>query len=185
MFYIVTNILSFTILPLLGFLFYILGINFKDGYNKRIIVLFSGFLIVFHGSIQVLFNIIYKYGGIEALINKNTYGSFIGSLLTLKISFIYLGILNIMLLILLDVLVFKYIQVCGKSFWNSTFLVCINSGLICSFFDKIFFRGSYDFILIFNGFLIDIKDIYLFLACILFLCEVILNENTNIIITKQ
>lgn len=172
-------------MPLFGFLFYILGLNFKNGYSKKFILLFSVFLIVFHESLQVILDIAYKYGGTQSLINKNSYGSFVGDLLTIKISFLWLGALNIVLLIVLDAMVLKYIQVCGKSFWNSTFLVCINSGLICSFFDKVFFKGSYDFILILNGILIDIKDIYLFLACILLLCEMILNEKANILITKE
>lgn len=95
-----------------------------------------------------------------------------------------IGILIFINLVILLFLVTYYLYILEFNALNSKIRACMFitiAGAICSLLDKIFWGGSLDFI-VFFGYIIDLKDIYLYtgvlLGIILFIHEyVIMKRN--------
>lgn len=185
---IIKNTLLYICLPFIGVIFYVLGNRFKNGVkNKQIYIL--AFIFLDQGIKLFLGYLInvkkYIINSSYIFLQKNEYGSFLGSILGKKSNIIYLIILNVVLIYLIICIYKIHINKYGKSFWSDMFFIFMDAGLICSLIDKVFFGGSLDYMNICNIILVDIKDIYFVLSMVLLLCEVILNEKVDILLNKN
>ena len=118
--------------------------------------------IVFKSKNLSSINLIKDYFSITPHINDQ--GSFIASRFDVNLPFIFFIVLNLIILIFVFELYNFRVQ-SGKinSIEQMTFIL-IFSGGFCSLIDKIFWRGSLDFLHIHNLFIADIKDIYITLG---------------------
>lgn len=96
-------------------------------------------------------------------LNTNSMSLFNGLVLDLNISLQNLIILNLVLLILMIPIYLYLRSINFKNLFLYSILVFLVSGGISSTLDRVFWGGSLDFILISN-YIIDFKDIYLFLS---------------------
>lgn len=94
-------------------------------------------------------------------LNRHSMSLFNGLLVDLNLSLKSLIIMNIVLLIS-TIPIYLYLKsIDFKNIFLCTILILLVSGTIASTIDRLLWRGSLDFILIFN-YIIDFKDIYLF-----------------------
>lgn len=109
--------------------------------------------------------------GLEVYLNQDV-SIFNGEFLNMDLSMGLLTLLNLVLLLVL-VSVYQYLQLIHltkKSVYLA--LLFFLSATVCSTIDRVFWGGSLDFI-VFMGWIIDFKDIYLGLGAIIVLISVI------------
>lgn len=112
------------------------------------------------------FRFLYGKLGFEVYLNKY-YMSIFNSNLGLNLSTLILTFINLITLIFL---VSFYLYIIKSNSLNKVLrlsLILIISANICSIIDKVFWGGSLDFI-VFFGYIIDIKDILLYLGVLSF-----------------
>lgn len=112
------------------------------------------------------FRLLYGKLGFEVYLNKY-YMSIFNSNLGLNLSTLILTFINLIILIFL---VSFYLYIIKTNSLNKVLrlsLILIISANICSIIDKVFWGGSLDFI-VFFGYIIDIKDILLYLGVLSF-----------------
>lgn len=104
--------------------------------------------------------------GFKVLLNSEHSSVFNSTFLNLNVSTLTLILLNIFICLFLISLFkyFKYINVKNNAVYIS--LILFLSGCICSTIDRIVLGGSLDY-LILLGYIIDLKDVYLFLGSII------------------
>lgn len=112
---------------------------------------------------DVTFSMFNGFLTFKPFLNTNSMSLFNGLLLDLDISLQKLIIVNFILLVLM-VPIYLYLRsIDFKNLFLYSILVFLVSGGIASTLDRVIWGGSLDFILIFN-YIIDFKDIYLFLS---------------------
>lgn len=84
----------------------------------------------------------------------------------LGLSFKVLISLNILAVIFMPIFYYYYRKKEHINVYSDYAILFIWVGSICSFFDKLIFQGSLDYILISNT-ILDLKDLYLFMGCVL------------------
>ncbi|MGH4138354.1 signal peptidase II [Clostridium sp.] len=133
-------------------------------------------LIVYTFLSNIKFNIFNNFFGFKVLLNSNHLSVFNNNFMNLRISINVLIILNILICLFLISLFkyFKHIKIKSEAIYIS--LILFIAGGVSSAIDKIFWGGSLDYI-IFLGYIIDLKDIYLFLGS--FITLVVLAKNLD------
>lgn len=171
------NLILFLFLPSVGIVFYYLGNKFREGVKKSFLNLVIIFFILLDQLIKLIcFNI--KKVGIVPV--KNEVYSTFNQIFNMNISILSLIVINL-ILIAISIWGYKiHVKAYGKSLWSDLFIVFICSGLICSLLDKVFWKGSIDFIHFSNLIIFDFKDVYLIMSIFLLIFEMILNENIDI-----
>ncbi|WP_143147012.1 hypothetical protein [Hathewaya proteolytica] len=159
-----------------------MGTILRQGYSNKKIGISTFILVAIHDITQLYLNITYSQNSQNVL--RNYHNSFIGNLMDIYINVYWLIIINILIAIIMNLFIYYYIDSVGKSFWSCSFKVCINSALLCSLTDKIIFKGSIDFLLLMDVYMVDIKDIYMIISVVLLLCEIILNDREVVVTTK-
>lgn len=133
-------------------------------------------LMVYTFLSNIKFNILNNFFGFKVLLNSNHLSVFNSDFMNLRISINILIILNILICLFLISLFkyFKHIKIKTKAIYIS--LIFFIAGAVSSAIDKIFWGGSLDYI-IFSGYIIDLKDIYLFLGS--FIAVIIVAKNLD------
>ncbi len=93
---------------------------------------------------------------------QNTNLNWIASILEYKTPLILMLVMQIFFLTVI-ILLYRYcsfLWIQGKKFQDGMLLFYI-SGLTCSFIDVVFWGGSLDFLMLFDWFIFDLKDVYL------------------------
>lgn len=94
----------------------------------------------------------------------NTYGSYIGSLLGVKIPDLVYLVCYALLLVVLYYIYRAQRNKIKDNFWLSTMLLTLVSGAIAASLDKIFWHGTLDTLYIKPLFVCDLKDFYIIIA---------------------
>jgi signal peptidase II len=103
----------------------------------------------------------------------NTYGSFIWSLANNQMPIIIYFFLMPVVFILIRYCDF-YQKDCPA--FVSAGATLIVSALICSFVDRVFYNGSYDYLLLYSVLYIDLKDCYFIISFFLFLLSILYSK---------
>ncbi|MGH4051954.1 MAG: signal peptidase II [Clostridium sp.] len=131
-------------------------------------------LIVYTFLSNVKFNIFNNFFGFRSLLNSNHLSVFNSDFLNINININILIILNIFICLFLISLLkyFRHIKIKTTAIYTS--LLLFIAGGISSTIDRIFWGGSLDYVILL-GYIIDLKDIYLFVGSIIILIIVIKN----------
>ena len=129
-------------------------------------------LIIIDSTSKIIINLLFMdttfsvfngYLAFRPFLNTSSMSIFNGLFIDLNVSLNKLILINLILLILM-IPIYKYLRSINfKSLYLSSILVLIASACISSTIDRVFWKGSLDFLLI-SHYIIDFKDIYIFLS---------------------
>ena len=180
----ILNLSLIFVFGFVGYLIYILGGKFPDGFSGKTLFMIFSILMIIEQGIKIIikfnffdyyFEIIPNFLSFNPIIN--THGSWLNARFDLNVSFGVLITINLIALFLFFEL-YRYLKYkSGKSnFWGDMCFLFILSGALCSLIDKVFYGGSLDYIGISNLFIADLKDIYINIGLLFF---IVLTYKTN------
>ena len=180
----ILNLSLIFVFGFVGYLIYILGEKFPDGFSGKTLFMIFSILMIIEQGIKIIikfnffdyyFEIIPNFLSFNPIIN--THGSWLNARFDLNVSFGVLITINLIALFLFFEL-YRYLKYkSGKSnFWGDMCFLFILSGALCSLIDKVFYGGSLDYIGISNLFIADLKDIYINIGLLFF---IVLTYKTN------
>lgn len=112
------------------------------------------------------FNIIGNYLSFRPYLNRDRMSVFNNEFFDFNINILSLSILSILLTLIL-ISIYIYLKNKGKiNKFNFLVLSLLIAAGLCSSIDRIVWKGSLDFIVLFN-YIVDFKDLYLFIGLIL------------------
>lgn len=180
---IVMTFLPTLVFALVGYLFYRIWENHKEGISRKSLLIIFAFLMIFDQGLKLIiklwffedrFDIIPNFLSFHPIIN--TQGSWINARFEAGLSFGFLVVINAVALFIFTECYRYYLHKGNKDFFADLCYVFIMAGALCSLIDKVFYGGSLDFIGISNLFIADFKDIYINLAIFFFVLTIFFND---------
>lgn len=116
--------------------------------------------------------------GFKPFLNKNQLTIF-NNELNMKLSLEILTIINLVIIAAIIMLFFYHKKTpdCKKIYCLNGMFYFLMSGTICSCIDKIFWKGSLDYIMAF-GKISDLKDVYLVVGAVFYIVFLLCNMDT-------
>lgn len=108
----------------------------------------------------------------------NLYGSYLGSLFSIKFSNLSYIVLYIIVGFLLVEGYNFYVTRNNETFWSSSFYLMVLAGIVASGFDKVFWGKTLDTLYIKPLFVCDLKDFYITFALFFIAVQVFKEEST-------
>lgn len=179
---IMLNLFLMLLFALVGLFIYKVGSKNNNGFNFKIMTNIFLVLMLIDQGLKLIIKLFYFNFHIDIIPNLlsfhpiiNTDGSWLNARFGTNVSFPILIFFNIIALVFFIEIYRYYLYKSNKDFWGDMAFLFTFCGALCSLIDKIFYKGSLDFIGISTLFIADIKDIYIDLG-ILFFTLTLLNS---------